>query len=520
MEISRPCWPAMLDHIEQCLKRVGPGTADVHPKRRDAVESSNTAPPLPACTPTPEACATAQTARRITPFPFLDAMESNQSAQFHLHAHAAPLYLPIWSMHTLSDRRLRCAASLLVSTVFAATATGAAAEYVRPPARAYHPHGAHGARRPSSAGTYIMFTVNAGCRGSPTNKHAQSRVEYGKASRNYTASATGEHTSYRYFLYTSGKIHHVKIGPLEPSTVYYYRCGMARKEFTLRTPPATLPIELAVVGDLGRPSGRPSTLVHVSKTDYDMLLVPGDLSYADTQQPLATRAEAMDGHAGQPRGRGFAAATGAGSPPPFAAYGARWPAPHEESGSASNLYYSFDAAGAAVHVGDAGLVRPPFDASSDQYRWLARDLAAVDRARHAVASWRCSTRRGGGEAMRVAMERLLFEARVDVVSPATSMPTTLCESLLPCLTRPSVDRSPTSSSIMEDSLAVSFPARVYNNEANPEASFGTAAEGGERDHGALGVAPQRRRGIRQPGRNGACWHQGDPAAVDSWNDEL
>ena len=80
------------------------------------------------------------------------------------------------------------------------------------------------------------------------DKHAQSVVEYGKASRNYTMSATGDHTSYRYFLYSSGKIHHVSIGPLEPSTVYYYRCGEAGREFSLRTPPAALPIELALVG--------------------------------------------------------------------------------------------------------------------------------------------------------------------------------------------------------------------------------------------------------------------------------
>jgi hypothetical protein len=80
------------------------------------------------------------------------------------------------------------------------------------------------------------------------DKRAPSVVEYGRASRNYTASATGEHTSYRYFLYASGKIHHAKIGPLDPGAVYYYRCGMAGKEFSLRTPPAALPIELALVG--------------------------------------------------------------------------------------------------------------------------------------------------------------------------------------------------------------------------------------------------------------------------------
>jgi acid phosphatase type 7 len=80
------------------------------------------------------------------------------------------------------------------------------------------------------------------------DKHVQSVVEYGRVSGNYTASATGDHTSYRYFFYSSGRIHHVTIGPLEPGTVYYYRCGKAGHEFSLRTPPAALPIELAVAG--------------------------------------------------------------------------------------------------------------------------------------------------------------------------------------------------------------------------------------------------------------------------------
>lgn len=39
-------------------------------------------------------------------------------------------------------------------------------------------------------------------------------------------------------------------------------------------------------GDLGQTEWTASTLAHVNKTDYDVFLLPGDLSYADTQQPL------------------------------------------------------------------------------------------------------------------------------------------------------------------------------------------------------------------------------------------
>jgi hypothetical protein len=80
------------------------------------------------------------------------------------------------------------------------------------------------------------------------DRSAPSVVEYGASPGKYTASATGNHTTYRYFFYRSGAIHHVTIGPLEPGTTYYYRCGRAGDEFCLRTPPATLPVEFVVIG--------------------------------------------------------------------------------------------------------------------------------------------------------------------------------------------------------------------------------------------------------------------------------
>lgn len=80
------------------------------------------------------------------------------------------------------------------------------------------------------------------------DKHVESRVEYGKQPGKYNAIATGEQTSYRYFFYSSGKIHHVKIGPLESATTYYYRCGGYGPEFSFKTPPSAFPIEFAVVG--------------------------------------------------------------------------------------------------------------------------------------------------------------------------------------------------------------------------------------------------------------------------------
>lgn len=79
-------------------------------------------------------------------------------------------------------------------------------------------------------------------------KRAESVVEYGTESGEYNAKSTGEHTSYRYFLYNSGKIHNVVIGPLKPGTTYFYRCGGSGPEFSLKTPPHNFPLEFVVVG--------------------------------------------------------------------------------------------------------------------------------------------------------------------------------------------------------------------------------------------------------------------------------
>lgn len=81
-----------------------------------------------------------------------------------------------------------------------------------------------------------------------TEDKVESVVEYGKNPGKYDGKATGECTSYKYIFYKSGKIHHVKIGPLQPNTTYYYRCGGNGPEFSLKTPPSSFPIEFAIVG--------------------------------------------------------------------------------------------------------------------------------------------------------------------------------------------------------------------------------------------------------------------------------
>jgi len=96
--------------------------------------------------------------------------------------------------------------------------------------------------------------------------------------------------------------------------------------------------------------------------------------------------------------------------------------PYEESGSSSNLYYSFDVAGGAIHVVMLGSYAD-FGSDSDQYKWLVGDLGKVDRNRtpwiivllHAPWYNTNSAHQGEGESMRKAMEFILYKARVDIV---------------------------------------------------------------------------------------------------------
>lgn len=259
-----------------------------------------------------------------------------------------------------------------------------------------------------------------------SHEHVQSMVEYGKIAGQYQESATGEHTSYQYFMYRSGRIHHVTIGPLDPNTTYYYRCGGSGPEFNFRTPPSTFPIEFAIAGDLGQTEWTASTLAHIGAKDYDVLLLPGDLSYADTQQPLwDSFGRLVEPHASR---RPWMVTQGNHEietfpiiyPHGFKAYNARWPMPYHQSGSKSNLYYSFEVVGA--HIVMLGSYTD-FDASSDQYTWLKADLAKVNRTKTPWivvlihAPWYSSNiaHKGEGESMRQAMEEMLYNARVDIV---------------------------------------------------------------------------------------------------------
>ncbi|KAK1375766.1 Purple acid phosphatase [Heracleum sosnowskyi] len=256
-----------------------------------------------------------------------------------------------------------------------------------------------------------------------------STVDYGTSSGFQSGlSATGTFSTYKYAFYTSGYIHDVIIGPLKPSTTYFYRCGSSSQEFNFKTPPPQFPIKFAVVGDLGQTEWTRSTLDHISKSNYDLLILPGDLSYADFDQPkwdsfgrlvepLASQRPWM-----VTQGNHEVEKIPIIHNTPFTAYNARWIMPYAESGSSSNLYYSFEVAG--VHVIMLGSYTD-FSSGSDQYQWLQADLSKVDRKRTPWlfviihAPWYNSNTAHQGESesvdMKASMEDLIYGAHTDIV---------------------------------------------------------------------------------------------------------
>ncbi|XP_061357708.1 purple acid phosphatase 18-like isoform X1 [Gastrolobium bilobum] len=322
------------------------------------------------------------------------------------------------------DTRMELKLILTVLLVVSATAT---TDYVRPqPRKTLHlPWDSKSSSYPQQVHISLAGDKHMRVTWITDDDSAPSKVEYGTLPGKYDFVAEGETTSYSYVFYSSGKIHHTVIGPLEHNSAYFYRCGGQGPEFQLKTPPAQFPITFAVAGDLGQTGWTKSTLNHIDQCKYDVQLLPGDLAYADyiqhrwdtfgrLVQPLASARPWMVTQGNHEVENIPLLKDG------FVSYNSRWKMPFQESGSSSNLYYSFEVAGA--HIIMLGSYAD-YDEYSEQYKWLKADLSKVDRKRtpwllvlfHVPWYNSNTAHQGEGDDMMAAMEPLLYAASVDLV---------------------------------------------------------------------------------------------------------
>lgn len=234
--------------------------------------------------------------------------------------------------------------------------------------------------------------------------------------------------------YNSPLIHTVRLRGLTPGAAYGYRVAGRREIFSFKMPPASdaerpgFPLTLGLTADLGQTAVSAANahqlaqLLEAAREPHaGAVLLAGDLSYADgfysrwdaygrMMEPLAARVPVMTTGGNHEVGSGES----------WVSYNARYPMPAAASRSASNQWWSAD-------VGPAHVIAlcsyAATDATSLQYRWLARDLAAVDRAKtpwvivmmHAPWYNSNSGHVAEAELMRRDMEPLLYAHGVDIV---------------------------------------------------------------------------------------------------------
>jgi len=270
---------------------------------------------------------------------------------------------------------------------------------------------------------------------------AASAARYGESSGNYPLAATGTGISYKYSAkYTSGLIHHVTLTGLKPATKYYYQVGSTAawsQEFSFTSNPglgAEIPYTIAFVADIGENGNANNTITHVlaGADDIDAVIINGDISYAsgcessgcatwDAFQRMAAPLAAIKPWAvNLGNHESYDSANGIdyiSSKYRFA--GMPTPTPYNQDGC---LYFSYEAGPTHV-ISVASFYGGGFGAGSALTKFVIADLAKVDRSKtpwllvtlHAPWYNSNTQHQGEGEPMRVGLEKLFVDAKVDAI---------------------------------------------------------------------------------------------------------
>ncbi|KAJ6372077.1 hypothetical protein OIU77_002408 [Salix suchowensis] len=138
-------------------------------------------------------------------------------------------------------------------------------------------------------------------------KTVASVVRYGRLRFPLVHKATGHSLVYNQLYpfvglqnYTSGIIHHARLTGLKPNTLYYYQCGdplipAMSSTYYFKTMPASgpksYPSRIAIVGDLGLTYNTTSTVDHMIGNSPDLVLLVGDVCYANLYLTNGTGAD-------------------------------------------------------------------------------------------------------------------------------------------------------------------------------------------------------------------------------------
>ncbi|KAL9684310.1 hypothetical protein QQ045_021745 [Rhodiola kirilowii] len=252
-------------------------------------------------------------------------------------------------------------------------------------------------------------------------------------------SKHGKYTTYKYYTYQSGYIHHVNLKHLEHDTKYYYEVGTGgntTRQFWFKTPPEVgpdVPFTFGIIGDLGQTFDSNDTLTHYENNPIggQTMLYIGDLSYADnhpnhdnvrwdTWGRFVERSNAYQPWIWVTGNHEIDFAPELGETKPFKPFTHRYHVPFKASGSTSPHWYSVKIASAYIIVLSSYSATGKY---TPQTEWLEKELPKVNRSEtpwlivlvHSPLYNSYNYHYMEGETMRVMYEPLLVQYKVDLV---------------------------------------------------------------------------------------------------------
>ncbi|XP_038712544.1 bifunctional purple acid phosphatase 26-like isoform X2 [Tripterygium wilfordii] len=263
------------------------------------------------------------------------------------------------------------------------------------------------------------------------------KVQYSTSEDKYDHSAEGTVTSYTFYRYKSGYIHHCLIDGLKFDTKYYYKIGEgdSARKFWFLTPPKIgpdTPYSFGIIGDLGQTYNSLSTLEHYMQSGGQTVLFVGDLSYADRYRNndvgirwdswgrFIEKSAAYQPWIWSAGNHEIEYMPSLGEVAPFKSYLHRFATPHLPSNSTNPLWYAIRRASAHIIVLSS---YSPYVKYTPQWMWLRDELKRVDRAKtpwlivimHVPIYNSNLVHYMEGESMRTVFESWFVHSKVDFV---------------------------------------------------------------------------------------------------------